>query len=94
MNLNQLIQTKLNMKKFIQSKFWQILGGIIGAVAGYIYWKEIGCSTGTCPITSKPLNSVVYFGVLGYFVSGTIKDFKAQRTKNKVGIAYGDDSSD
>ena len=96
------------MKKFIQSKFWQILGGVIGALAGYIYWKEIGCSTGTCPITSKPLNSVVYFGVLGYFVSGTIKDFKVQRTKNKVqstkykeqrtknkvGIAYGDDSSD
>lgn len=44
------------MKKFIQSKFWQILGGIVGAIAG---------STGTCPITSKPLNSVVYFGVLG-----------------------------
>jgi C4-dicarboxylate transporter len=63
------------MKKFIQSKFWQILGGIIGAVAGYIYWKEIGCSTGTCPITSKPLNSVVYFGVLGYFVAGTIAGF-------------------
>ncbi len=72
------------MKKFIQSKFWQILGGVIGALAGYIYWKEIGCSTGTCPITSKPLNSVVYFGVLGYFVSGTIKDFKEQSTKYKV----------
>ncbi len=63
------------MKKFIQSKFWQILGGIIGAMAGYIYWREIGCSTGTCPITSKPLNSVVYFGVLGYFVAGTIAGF-------------------
>jgi len=79
------------MKKFIQSKFWQILGGIIGGIAGYLYYKEIGCSTGTCPITSKPFNSVVYFGVLGYFVTGTIKDFKVQRTKNKDGIASGDE---
>jgi uncharacterized membrane protein YeaQ/YmgE (transglycosylase-associated protein family) len=78
-NLNQLIQMKLNMKKFIQSKFWQILGGIVGAITGYIYWNEIGCSTGTCPITSKPLNSVVYFGVLGYFVTGTIAGFSAQK---------------
>jgi hypothetical protein len=69
-DLNQLIQKKLNMKKFIQSKFWQILGGIVGAIAG---------STGTCPITSKPLNSVVYFGVLGYFVTGTIAGFSAQK---------------
>lgn len=71
--------------KFIQSNFWQILGGIVGGIAGYIYYKEIGCSTGTCPITSKPLNSVIYFSVLSYFVTGTIRDFKAQRIKHKDG---------
>lgn len=45
--------------------FLTILGVVIGAVAGYIYYVEIGCLSGTCPITSKPLNSTLYGGVMG-----------------------------
>ena len=72
----------LIMKKFFQNKSWQILGGLLGGIAGYFYWKEIGCVTGTCPITSKPLNSILYFAVLAYFVTGTIAGFKALNNKN------------
>ena len=61
-----------NMKKFIQNNGWQILGVIFGGIGGCFYWRDIGCATGTCPITSKPLNSIVYFAVLGYFMIGTI----------------------
>jgi hypothetical protein len=67
---------KSNMKKFIQSKGWQLLGGLLGGIGGYLYWKNIGCTTGTCPITSKPLHSIVYFAVLGYFILGTITPFQ------------------
>ena len=69
----------LNMKKFIQNNAWQILGGIFGGIGGYFYWRDIGCATGTCPITSKPLNSIVYFAVLGYFIIGTIAKFREER---------------
>lgn len=69
------------MKKFFQNKGWQILGGLLGGIAGYFYWKEIGCVTGTCPITSKPLNSILYFAVLAYFVTGTISGLKQLNTK-------------
>ena len=65
------------MKKFIQNNVWQILGGLFGGIAGYFYWRDIGCATGTCPITSKPLNSIVYFAVLAYSMIGTIAGFKA-----------------
>jgi hypothetical protein len=41
------------------------LGLILGALAGFIYWKMIGCNSGTCSITSKPFNSMLYFGVMG-----------------------------
>jgi len=71
------------MKKFIQSNFWQIIGGISGGFVGYFYWRDIGCSTGTCPITSKPLNSIVYFAVLGYFMIGTIAGFREKRVKSR-----------
>jgi len=40
-------------------------GIAIGALAGYIYYLEIGCSSGSCPITSKPLNSTLYGGLMG-----------------------------
>ncbi|MFD0797289.1 DUF6132 family protein [Maribacter chungangensis] len=45
-----------------------VLGTIIGALGGYIYYVEIGCLSGTCPITSKPLNSAMYGGIMGGLV--------------------------
>jgi len=44
---------------------WIIFGVILGAIAGYAYYRQIGCVSGSCPITSKPLNSTVYFSVMG-----------------------------
>lgn len=42
-----------------------ILGIIVGAVAGFLYWKFVGCTSGTCAITSKPLNSTIYGAMMG-----------------------------
>jgi len=42
-----------------------ILGIVIGAIGGYLYYYFIGCNSGTCMITSKPLNSTVYGAVMG-----------------------------
>ncbi len=42
-----------------------IIGIIAGAIAGYIYYHYVGCSSGTCVITSKPLNSTLYGGLMG-----------------------------
>ena len=46
-----------------------ILPVVIGAAAGYAYYKFIGCVTGTCPITANPLMSTLYGAGLGYLVS-------------------------
>ncbi|MEJ8597832.1 hypothetical protein JSO62_03890 [Riemerella anatipestifer] len=53
------------MIDFIKKHKLSIIGAIIGAVGGYLYWKFVGCSTGTCAITSKPINSTLYGGVVG-----------------------------
>ena len=42
-----------------------VVGVIVGSVAGYLYWKFIGCNFDTCLITSKPLNSSLYGAVMG-----------------------------
>lgn len=42
-----------------------VLGVGIGAVAGYSYYYFIGCNSGTCPLTSKPLPSTMYGALIG-----------------------------
>jgi hypothetical protein len=41
------------------------IGIAIGAIAGYAYYFYVGCASGTCAITSKPLNSTLYGAVMG-----------------------------
>ncbi len=60
----------LNKYKF------HILGIIIGAIAGYAYYYFIGCASGTCAITSKPLNSTLYGAVMGVLIADLFKKEK------------------
>lgn len=53
------------MTAFIKNNFLTILGVSLGALAGFLYWKYVGCTTGTCPITSQPVNSTLYGALTG-----------------------------
>lgn len=44
------------------------IGIVVGAVAGYLYYSYVGCVSGTCAITSKPLNSTLYGALMGGLV--------------------------
>ncbi len=53
------------------------IGIAIGALAGYAYYFYVGCASGTCAITSKPLNSTLYGAVMGGLVFNMfVKDTK------------------
>jgi uncharacterized protein YcfJ len=55
-----------NMVKVFFRKHWPVLlGVVVGAVAGYLYWRYVGCTTGSCPITSSPVNSTLWGAVMG-----------------------------
>lgn len=41
------------------------IGIIVGLIAGYTYYYFVGCASGTCAITSKPVNSTLYGGLMG-----------------------------
>lgn len=45
--------------------FKSILGILIGGLIGFSYYYFIGCKSGTCAITSNPMNSTLYGVVLG-----------------------------
>ena len=61
------------MKQWTLKNKLPIIGAAVGALGGYLYWKFIGCSTGTCPITSNPRNSIVYFSVMGILLFNIFK---------------------
>ncbi len=42
-----------------------IVGVTVGAIAGFLYYRFIGCNSGACPITSNPLNTTLYGGLMG-----------------------------
>ena len=45
-----------------------IVGAILGAIGGYIYYYFVGCASGSCAITSSPINSTLY----GVFMGGLL----------------------
>ena len=53
------------MKKWFKSNKLYFMGSMLGAMAGYIYWQHIGCSTVTCSITSKPINGTLFGAMPG-----------------------------
>lgn len=59
------------------------LGGLIGALLGYIYYVQIGCISGTCPITSNPVSSSIYGAILGGLVMELIHDTVQTIRKNR-----------
>jgi len=55
-------------------KYKMTLAGIaLGAVAGYAYYHFVGCASGTCAITSNPVNSTLYGALMGALLLNTFE---------------------
>ena len=59
-----------------------LVGGIIvGAIAGFMYWKLVGCNSGACMITSKWHNSTAYGALMGGLLFSMFKNEDKQNNK-------------
>ena len=67
------------MKKLLKQYGLVATGPVGGAAAGFLYWKFIGCSDGTCAITSNPVNSSIWFAVTGAFLFSMFQPKKESR---------------
>ena len=66
----------INMKSWIQNNKLSLVGVAIGALGGFLYWNYIGCASGTCMITSKPINSTLYGALMGFLLFGMFQKEK------------------
>jgi hypothetical protein len=61
-----------------------LIFSLAGAIGGFLYWKFIGCRTGTCPIKSVWYLSTLWGLALGYLAGGIIEDIlKKIRTRRE-----------
>lgn len=51
----------------------------LGALAGYIYWSQVGCASGTCAITSSPTNSTLYGALMGGLLANSFTSKPKER---------------
>ena len=58
------------MKDKIKKWIRPVLFSLGGALAGFAYYYFVGCTTGSCAITSNPVNSMIYMGLIGWLLSG------------------------
>ena len=61
------------MSSWILKNKLSIIGIVFGAIAGFMYWNFVGCASGTCMITSKPINSSLYGALMGYLIFNIFK---------------------
>jgi hypothetical protein len=72
---------KMNCPIFIRKHRLTFIGILLGAVAGFLYWKWIGCANGTCPITSNPYISTIWGMALGGLLLNSFQK-KNKKTSN------------
>jgi len=49
-----------------------VIGAVVGGGLGFTYYKFVGCSTGTCPLTSNPIISSLYGMVVGALLASNL----------------------
>ncbi len=50
-----------------------IIGAAAGGIAGFLYYRFIGCRSGACIITGNPYISIIYWAAIGGLVANLIR---------------------
>jgi len=69
--------------EIIKHKRISILFLVIGAISGFLYWRYVGCTSGTCPIKSVWYWSTIWGGAIGYLLGDVVNDFIVKRKSRR-----------
>lgn len=66
------------MKNIVIKYKLELIGVVLGSFAGWCYWYFVGCASGTCAITSSPVNSSLYGAMMGGILASMLKKEKKE----------------
>ena len=66
------------MKNIVIKYKIELIGVVLGSIAGWCYWYFVGCASGTCAITSSPVNSSLYGAMMGGVLASMLKKEKKE----------------
>jgi len=69
--------------EFIKKNKLLILFTITGLLFGFLYWKFVGCLSGSCPIRSVWYWSSLFGGLIGYLLGSIANDLIIKFRKKK-----------
>jgi len=59
-----------------------VIGAVFGGIAGFLYYSFVGCSSGSCMITSNPYISTLYGMLMGGLIADSFR-IKKQTIQTK-----------
>lgn len=68
---------------FIRKYQLILIGAAAGGTTGYLYYAFIGCASGTCAITSSPVNSTVYGVLMGSLIFSMFRRSETNNTTHE-----------
>jgi hypothetical protein len=64
------------MTSFLKKNILTVSGILAGCLGGFLYWKYVGCSNGTCYIQSNPYRMTAYGALMGGLVFNIFQGWK------------------
>jgi len=49
------------------------IGAVLGGVVGFLFYRFVGCKSGSCAIAGNPYLSTVYWAFLGALLANILK---------------------
>ena len=69
--------------EILKTKRLALITLVLGAVGGFLYWKFVGCTSGTCPIRSVWYWSTLWGAVVGYLTGDLLNDIVLKMKKKR-----------
>lgn len=64
---------------FVKKHMLSFIGVVVGLIGGYLYYHFVGCNSGSCSITSSPVNMTLYGGFMGWVVFDLFKSKQSNK---------------